>query len=108
MASLSWNRYPARRGAIADSELDAFVSLIARRFALFDRQALTGAKAQINRATLPPERDFISSYHEFSSSMTWPSVDDRLRQIGMFAGHIGVGEMEKNLGYDLGAGSTKK
>jgi len=94
--------------AIADSELDAFVSLIARRFALFDRQALTGAKAQINRATLPPDRDFISSYEEFSSSMTWPSVKDRLRQIGMFAGHIGVGEMEKNLGYYLGAGSTKK
>jgi len=40
--------------------------------------------------------------------MTSPSVKDRLLKIGMFAGHIGVGEIEKNLGYDLGAGSTKK
>lgn len=93
--------------AIADDEIDAFVSIIARRFASFDRQAIIGAKDQINRATLPRDEDFTAAYREFSASMNWPSVLERLRQLGMLAGHIGVGEMEKNLGYYLGARSRE-
>jgi len=88
--------------AISDTELDGFVSNIAKRFASFDRQALIAAKSQINRATLPPDNDFISAYKEFSNSMEWPSVLDRLRQMGLIVSRVGVGEMEKNLGYYLG------
>ena len=94
--------------AVADSELDAFVSLIARRFASFDRQAITRAKFKINSATLPPDQDFISSYHDFISSMRWPTVKDRLREMGVLVSHLGVAEMEKNLGYYLGARSREK
>jgi len=94
--------------AIGDNELDAFVSVIAKRFASFDKQALVGAKAQINRATLPKDEDFISSYREFSAAMGWPSVTEKLRQMGTLVGHIGVGEIEKNLGYYLGARSREK
>lgn len=42
--------------ALPDSELDAFVGTVAARLASFDRASLASAKAQINRATLPPER----------------------------------------------------
>jgi enoyl-CoA hydratase/carnithine racemase len=42
--------------AIADAELDDFVNGVAARIASFDKAAVLGAKAQINRSTLPPSR----------------------------------------------------
>lgn len=96
-------RYGWVTRAVPDSELNAFVSDIAKRFASFDRQALVAAKSQINRATLPPNNDFIESYKEFSASMAWPSIPQKLQQMGALVGKIGVAEMEKNLGYYLGA-----
>jgi enoyl-CoA hydratase/carnithine racemase len=88
--------------ALPDAELDMFVNNLAERFASFDKQAIIAAKAQVNRATLPPDGDLLASYHEFAKSMQWPQVLERLPQFGAVAAKIGVEEMEKNLGFYLG------
>ena len=58
--------------AIPDAELDDFVNGIAARIASNDKAAVLGAKAQINRSTLPPVADLRASWAEFSQSVTWP------------------------------------
>jgi enoyl-CoA hydratase/carnithine racemase len=68
--------------AIADAELDDFVNGIAARIASFDKAAVVGAKAQINRATLPPEADLRASWAEVTESVTWPGFQARLPQFG--------------------------
>ena len=50
---------------IADAELDGFVDGIAARLASFDKQSLAAGKAQINRATLPPDADLYAAYAEY-------------------------------------------
>lgn len=39
---------------------------LAARLSGFDKQALAGAKAQVNRATLPPDTDLLAAYTEYS------------------------------------------
>jgi len=58
--------------ALPDSELDAFVDTIAARLASFDRTSLAAAKAQVNRASLPPDADLVAAYGEFARSLTLP------------------------------------
>nr|WP_239135148.1 enoyl-CoA hydratase/isomerase family protein [Streptomyces sp. SID12488] len=58
--------------ALPDSELDAFVGTVAARLAAFDRTSLASAKAQINRASLPPDADLVAAYGEFTRSLTLP------------------------------------
>jgi hypothetical protein len=81
------------------------VDEIASRLASFDRQALAAAKAQVNRASLPPDADLLAAYGEFANSLTWPGYRARLPQLGKLIAEIGLDEMERRLGYYIGIGN---
>ncbi len=85
--------------AVADAELDNLVDGVAAGIASFDRDSVLGAKAQINRATLPPEADLRASWAEFSRSVSWPGFQARVPQLGAAMAEIGLNEMERNLGH---------
>lgn len=53
---------------LPDAELDSFVDGMATRLASFDKAALAAAKAQVNRATLPPDADLRAAYTQFLTS----------------------------------------
>lgn len=63
-------RYGWVTRALPDNELDAFVETLATRLAAFDKQSLSGAKAQVNRAVLAPEQDLFAAYKEYSESLS--------------------------------------
>jgi len=100
-------RYGWVTRTIADAELDSFVDGVASRLASFDKQALAAAKAQVNRATLPPDADLLAAYGEFATSLTWPGYRARLPQLGKFIAEIGLDEMERRLGYYIGIGNQQ-
>lgn len=70
-------RYGWVTRTIADAELDRFVDSMASRLASFDKPALAAAKAQVNRATLPPDADLRAAYAEYVNSLTWPGFGAR-------------------------------
>jgi enoyl-CoA hydratase/carnithine racemase len=87
---------------VADAELDGLVDGMATRLASFDKQALAAAKAQVNRATLPPDADLRAAYAQFLTSMTWPGVQAFLPQFEKLAAETGPEELELRLGHYLG------
>ncbi|MDH6436624.1 enoyl-CoA hydratase/carnithine racemase [Streptomyces sp. SAI-144] len=95
-------RYGWVTRTLADAELDDFVNGMATRLASFDKDALAAAKAQVNRATLPPDADLRAAYMEFLNSMTWPAVQAFLPQFEKLAAETGPEELELRLGHYLG------
>ncbi|WP_405522901.1 enoyl-CoA hydratase/isomerase family protein [Streptomyces canus] len=95
-------RYGWVTRTLADAELDDFVNGVATRLASFDKGALAAAKAQVNRATLPPEADLRAAYTEFLSSLTWPGVQEFLPHFEKLAAETGPEELELRLGHYLG------
>ncbi|WP_328784832.1 enoyl-CoA hydratase/isomerase family protein [Streptomyces canus] len=95
-------RYGWVTRTLADAELDDFVNGVATRLASFDKAALAAAKAQVNRATLPPDADLRAAYTEFLTSMTWPEVQAFLPQFAKLAAEKGPEELELRLGHYLG------
>ncbi|MDT0484284.1 enoyl-CoA hydratase/isomerase family protein [Streptomyces doebereineriae] len=95
-------RYGWVTRTLADAELDDFVNGVATRLASFDKTALAAAKAQVNRATLPPEADLRAAYTEFLSSLTWPGVQEFLPQFEKLTAETGPEELELRLGHYLG------
>ncbi|MFH8470830.1 enoyl-CoA hydratase/isomerase family protein [Streptomyces sp. NPDC017991] len=100
-------RYGWVTRALADAELDDFVDAVAARIALFDKQAVMGAKSQINRASLPPESDLRTSWTEFSKSVAWPGFQARLTLFPELIAEIGIDEVERNLGDYLGVANQE-
>lgn len=88
--------------AVPDAELDDFVNAVAARIASNDKAAVLGAKAQINRSTLPPVADLRASWAEFSESVTWPGFQARVPKLGQAIAEIGLEEIELNLGHYAG------
>lgn len=88
--------------ALLDKELDAFVEALATRLAGFDKQALAGAKAQVNRATLPPDADLLAAYTEYCQSLAWPGFHARGPRIGKLAAEHGVAVLERQLSHYIG------
>ena len=88
--------------ALPDNELDPFVNALAVRLSGFDRQSLVGAKAQVNRATLPADTDFLSSYEEYSQSLAWPGFRARRPRMAKLAAEHGPEELELRLGHYIG------
>lgn len=86
-----------------DDKLDGFVDTIARRIASFDKPAIVGAKAQINRATLPPKADLVASWNEFTKTVTWPGFQARIAAFGQLIEQVGLEQVEDKLGEFLGA-----
>lgn len=66
-----------------------------------------GAKARINRATLPPTADLRASWAEFSESVTWPGLQARLSQFGTLLAEIGLDEVEQYIGSYLGRANQR-
>jgi enoyl-CoA hydratase/carnithine racemase len=88
--------------ALPDNELDPFVDALAARLSGFDKQALAGAKAQVNRATLPPDADLLAAYAEYSQSLAWPGFRARRPRMGKLAAEHGPTELERRLGHYIG------
>jgi enoyl-CoA hydratase/carnithine racemase len=99
--AVSAERYGWVTRTMADAELDGFVMATAQRLAGFDRLALAAAKAQVNRASLPPDADLATAYREYSRSLANPNVRPRLTQLGRFIAESGM-DVELNLGDHLG------
>ena len=87
---------------LPDAELDAFVEKLAARLASFDRQALAASKAQINRASLPPQSDLLAAYGEYVGSLSWPGFQARIAGFGQRISESGLVEIELNLGSYIG------
>ncbi|WP_256727222.1 hypothetical protein [Streptomyces acidiscabies] len=83
--------------AVPDAELDALVDGVAARIASFDKASVLGAKAQINRSTLPPVAELRASWAEFAESVNWPGFQGRLPRLGK-----AIDEIERDLGHYAG------
>jgi enoyl-CoA hydratase/carnithine racemase len=93
--------------ALPDNELDAFVDTIAARLASFDRTSLASAKAQINRASLPPDADLITAYGEFAHSLTLPGFLTRAAGTQAIVEQAGI-DFEYRLGHHIGIGNQQR
>ena len=78
------------------------MNAVAARIASFDKPAVLGAKAQINRATLPPEAELRASWTEFSETVTWPGFQARMPRFAKAIADIDLDEIERNLGDYVG------
>ena len=87
--------------ALPDAELDAFVEAIVARLASFDRTSLAAAKAQINRATLPPDADLVAAYSEFAHSLMLPGFLTRAAAAQAAVEQAGI-DFEYRLGQYIG------
>ncbi|WP_175831319.1 enoyl-CoA hydratase/isomerase family protein [Burkholderia cepacia] len=94
-------RYGWVTRAVPDADLDKFVEEIASRLASFDKEALVAAKAQVNRATLPPDADLLSAYGEYSRSLAWQGYLARRPKIATVGSEKGL-DFELKLGEYLG------
>jgi hypothetical protein len=90
-----------------DAELDSFVDALAARLASFDKTTLATAKAQVNRASLPPDADPVTAYGEFLTSLTWAGFQDRAPGFGKLVAELGADEVELHLGKCLGAANQQ-
>lgn len=88
--------------ALPDGELDSFVDALVGRLSGFDKQALAGAKAQVNRATLPPDADVMAAYGEYNEALAWPGFRARRPRLAKIIAEHGPQEMELRLGHYLG------
>jgi enoyl-CoA hydratase/carnithine racemase len=95
-------RYGWVTRAIADAELDRFVDGLAARLASFDKAALAAAKAQVNRASLPPDADLRAAYAEYLNSLTWPGFQARRPRFAKLVAEKGLVDVERRLGYYIG------
>lgn len=107
LSSQDYGAYDAERfgmvtRALPDSELDPFVEALAARLCGFDKQSLAGAKAQVNRATLPPDADVLAAYEEYSQSLAWPGFRARRPRMAKLAAEHGPAELELRLGHYIG------
>lgn len=75
---------------------------MASRLASFDKRALAAAKAQVNRATLPPDADLRAAYGEYVNSLTWPGFEARRPRFAKVVAEKGLEEWERRLGHYIG------
>jgi len=78
-------RYGWVNRTLDDDALDSFVETLVRRLASFDREALSAAKAQINRFGTPTATELQSSNDMFFSTLASPGAQARrtkVRSIG--------------------------
>ncbi|MEH0541586.1 enoyl-CoA hydratase/isomerase family protein [Streptomyces sp. B21-105] len=93
--------------ALPDSELDAFVGTVAARLASFDRTSLASAKAQVNRASLPPDADLVAAYGEFAHSLTLPGFLTRAAGTQAVVEQAGI-DFEYRLGHYIGIANQQR
>ena len=74
-------RYGYVNRALPDAELDAFVDVLARRIASFDRRAIAAAKNLINQVSLPSADRLLDSLNSFQSALTWTETQQRIQSL---------------------------
>src|SRR5258708_33242727 len=74
-------RYGYVNRALPDSELDAFVDVLAHRIASFDRRAIAAAKKLINQVSLPSTDRLLDAITSFETALTWPETQQRIRAL---------------------------
>jgi enoyl-CoA hydratase/carnithine racemase len=92
---------------LPDSELDAFVDTVVARLASFDRTSLAAAKAQVNRASLPPDADLVAAYSEFAHSLTLPGFLIRAAGTKAIVEQAGI-DFEYRLGEYIGIANQQR
>lgn len=70
-------RYGYVNRAVPDADLYAFVDTFARRIAGFEKLALAETKAFVDRATLPPDSDFVLALKAYYASVARPETRAR-------------------------------
>lgn len=93
--------------AIPDAQLDGFVEKMASRLALFDKTALMTTKKQINGVVFPKEADRLNSYKEFTKSLAWPGLQQRMPLFGKMYQEIGLEKVESNMGFYVAEGNKQ-
>ncbi|APR88531.1 Enoyl-CoA hydratase [Minicystis rosea] len=94
-------RYGWVTRCLPDADLDTFVDELAARIASFDRAVVAAAKAQINRASLPPDADFNAAYEEYTKSLAAPAFQAGFARLGGHFARKGL-DVELRLGEYLG------
>jgi enoyl-CoA hydratase/carnithine racemase len=95
-------RYGWINRAIPDAELDDFVDRFARRVSSFDKEALTEAKRQVNRASrLPDDAQLVAAGTAFVRLLTRPDTQARISKLRS-RGLQQRGDFELRLGHYLG------
>lgn len=89
-------RYGWINRAVPDAELDAFVDAFARRVAGYDKAVIVEIKELVNRASLPPDEEFLAALKAFFVSTSRPGRS-RLTAL-LEAGLQRDSEVERNLG----------
>jgi enoyl-CoA hydratase/carnithine racemase len=95
-------RYGLVNRTLDDNRLDSFVDTFVRRLTSFDREALGGVKAQLNRFGVPTATEFQSSKDMFFAALKWPGQRTRRAKVRS----IGYGvrsDFELNFGRHLPA-----
>ena len=90
-------RYGYVNRALPDSELDAFVDVLARRIASFDRRPIAAAKNLINQVSLPPADRLLDALTSFTTALTWPEAQQRFQAL-IKRGLNQPGEVENRFG----------
>ncbi len=93
--------------AIPEAQLDGFVTKTASRLATFDKTALITTKRQINTIAFPTEAELLSSYGEFTKSLSWPGLQQRMQLFGKVIQEMGPLKVENNMGYFIGEGNKQ-
>lgn len=95
-------RYGWVNRTLDDGDLDSFVDTLVERLATFDREALGGVKAQVNRLGTPTASELQSSNDMFFSALAWPGQRTRRARVrGM--GYGVASDFELNFGRHLPA-----
>jgi enoyl-CoA hydratase/carnithine racemase len=74
-------RYGWVNRTLDDEDLDSFVDSLVQRLASFDREALGGVKAQVNRFGTPTATELQSSNDMFFSALGWPGQRTRRAKV---------------------------
>jgi enoyl-CoA hydratase/carnithine racemase len=74
-------RYGYVNRALPDSELDAFVDVLANRIASFDRRAIAAAKSLVNQVSLPSTDRLLDAITSFETALTWPETQQRVQAV---------------------------
>lgn len=87
---------------LPDAELDGFVTKLAMRLATFDKTALIKTKKHINAIALPTEAERLESYKQFTKSLTWPGLQQRMGVFGKVIQDAGPMNVETRMGLRRG------
>lgn len=92
---------------LPDAELDGFVTKLAMRLATFDKTALIETKKHINAIALPTEAERLESYQQFTKSLAWPGLQQRMGVFGKVIQDAGPMNVETRMGYYIGEGNRQ-